>query len=239
MKHCWLVSSCLLIFFGTSLSLSAQNCSQEELEYLAANADLVQSLSQDCAFDCVLSSNQDQCIIECLATQLDVSNACLSCNSAQVACVLDNCALVCIFPNSQACLNCIQSNCMPDYFSCIGDTDMDGFTVSGGDCNDFDASINPNAIEIEGDEIDQNCDGLDFTVSIEESWLSGVQLYPNRIVLTEQVEKIEFYSVSGALIFEQSIEEAQELMLNFNQSLVIMLLRFKGGGVKTKLIPVN
>jgi len=128
---------------------------------------------------------------------------------------------------------------MPDYFSCIGDNDMDGFTVSGGDCNDFDASINPNAIEIEGDEIDQNCDGLDFTVSIEESWLSGVQLYPNRIVLTEQVEKIEFYSVSGALIFEQSIEEAQELMLNFNQSLVIMLLRFKGGGVKTKLIPVN
>jgi fibronectin type 3 domain-containing protein len=39
------------------------------------------------------------------------------------------------------------------------DNDGDGFTENEGDCNDTDASINPNADEICQDQIDQNCDG--------------------------------------------------------------------------------
>ena len=41
------------------------------------------------------------------------------------------------------------------------DNDGDGFTVQDGDCNDLDFTINPAAFEIQGDGIDQNCDGVD------------------------------------------------------------------------------
>ena len=41
------------------------------------------------------------------------------------------------------------------------DADGDGYTVSQGDCNDANASIRPNATDICGDGIDQNCNGSD------------------------------------------------------------------------------
>ena len=41
------------------------------------------------------------------------------------------------------------------------DNDNDGFTEEQGDCNDNDSTIHPAAFEIEGDGIDQNCDGYD------------------------------------------------------------------------------
>ena len=43
------------------------------------------------------------------------------------------------------------------------DTDGDGYTVTEGDCDDTDASVNPGVIEICGDGIDQDCDGSDLT----------------------------------------------------------------------------
>ncbi|MFZ1986947.1 MAG: DNRLRE domain-containing protein [Desulfatitalea sp.] len=42
------------------------------------------------------------------------------------------------------------------------DSDRDGYSVSQGDCNDANASIRPNATEICGDGIDQNCNGSDL-----------------------------------------------------------------------------
>lgn len=41
------------------------------------------------------------------------------------------------------------------------DDDADGYTVAEGDCNDTDSSIHPEAIDIPGDGIDQNCNGHD------------------------------------------------------------------------------
>jgi len=42
------------------------------------------------------------------------------------------------------------------------DKDKDGFTKEQGDCNDSDPSINPDATEVCGDGIDQDCDGSDL-----------------------------------------------------------------------------
>jgi len=43
------------------------------------------------------------------------------------------------------------------------DNDGDGVTIREGDCDDSDASINPNAEETPGDGIDSNCNGDDDT----------------------------------------------------------------------------
>lgn len=60
------------------------------------------------------------------------------------------------------------------------DNDGDGF-LSQFDCNDDDANINPNAMEITGNEVDENCDGLltstkqieEFNISISPNPSSG------------------------------------------------------------------
>lgn len=40
------------------------------------------------------------------------------------------------------------------------DRDQDGFSRCGGDCDDSDASIHPGAVEVPGNLVDENCDGV-------------------------------------------------------------------------------
>ncbi|HSL56510.1 MAG TPA: MopE-related protein [Acidimicrobiales bacterium] len=39
------------------------------------------------------------------------------------------------------------------------DLDGDGFTVEAGDCDDTDPTVNPDAAEVVGNDVDENCDG--------------------------------------------------------------------------------
>jgi hypothetical protein len=45
---------------------------------------------------------------------------------------------------------------------------VDGFTVEGGDCNNSNPAISPNALDATIDGVDQNCDGVDGPVNLSE-----------------------------------------------------------------------
>jgi len=56
-----------------------------------------------------------------------------------------------------------------------------GFSANGEDCDHTDASINPSASEIPGNDVDENCDGeIDIFVNeVEADW--NISLYPNPV----------------------------------------------------------
>ena len=148
-----------------------------------------------------------------------------------------NDAIAAINPSASETCNSIDDNCnlqvdeglvFTNYFA---DNDGDGFgspaqafpscvplngmVTNNGDCNDANANINPIAIEIGGNGIDENCDGQIDNSIFELN--ASISLYPNptRSELNIQVNSsiigsdLYIFDAVGKLVFKQQLLSTQ------------------------------
>lgn len=111
-----------------------------------------------------------------------------------------------IMTDAQGIKTCIESKVrlkprdLIDYV----DQDCDGF-IAMQDCNDLDSLINPLAIEIPDNEIDENCDSIISSV-VSMNGDSEIQLNPNptsgMIIIESELSKFnyEVFSLSGEMM---------------------------------------
>ncbi len=110
-----------------------------------------------------------------------------------------------------------------------------GYASNGLDCDDNIPEINPDAQEIEGDGIDQNCDGEDFVVSTKDFAQLDFNVYPNpgdnyfNIGFQRPFEgSIELVDLRGRILLQKPLPRTTQYQLpidGFESGMYILRIR--------------
>ena len=126
------------------------------------------------------------------------------------------------------------------------DFDNDGFLVWD-DCEDADASINPEAVEIPNNGVDEDCDGLDVIVSTEDLTIQAPKVLPNpfnqhlKIMLYDATTAdLEIRSLTGKLVLSKNISNEELIDLSRQPTGVYLLtIKTENKVFVQKIIKVN
>jgi len=170
-----------------------------------------------------------------------------------------------VFPgNAEFCDN-QDNNCNGeideglDFMTYFVDNDRDGFgddatafeaclpppdvTTRGGDCDDFNNTIFPGAVEIPGNGIDEDCDGQDGSTATFELGGYRIEIYPNPVADVLYVDTdikniyLAIYSLDGQLVMGPQLQSAQIMTKGLaNGTYFLVLENERGYRVVDKIV---
>ena len=130
-----LEANCLVDFYacsGLTPAADVDMCTNaEDMAVIAADPDAPLAITSDCVVNLCLANPTIECVVDCVQNGsdktdppivgIDLSDGCAACYGASSLCGVDKCLAECIADTSAPeCGECLEANCLVDFYACSG-----------------------------------------------------------------------------------------------------------------------